>query len=128
MKIILGIIALIIGVRVLTITILSSVLVQILYMCKRISINVRSEILFSKNLHPTETSQPICFANQLISFFTIQVLTKEYFGTDFRVLLTVMSYSQMTYKSNYNRLYIQNKLIYQKEQSKTFPQNKHLLI
>ena len=64
MKRILGIIAFNIGLRILTIDILSSVLVQIVYMCKSISINVCSVIPFSKNLHHTETSQPICFANQ----------------------------------------------------------------
>ena len=68
MKGILGIIAFIIGLRIL---ILNSVFVQIIYKCKRISINVCSEIPFSKNPHHTETSQPIYYANQLTGFLTI---------------------------------------------------------
>ena len=104
MKRILGIIVFIIGLRIFTI--LSSALGQIVYMCKRISINVCSEIPFNKNPCHTETSQPICFANQLTGFYTIRVFTERYFRADFRLLLTVMNYSQMTYKSSYNELYI----------------------
>ena len=66
-----------------------------------ISVNVRSEIPFSKNPHHRETSQPFFFGNQLAGF------TKRYFLTDLRLLLTVMNYSQMTYnRSNYNGLHI----------------------
>ena len=68
MKIILDIIAFFIGVR-FSLSILSSVLVQIEYMCKRVSVKVCSKIPFSKNPHRKETSQPICSANQLTGFF-----------------------------------------------------------
>ena len=85
-------------------------------MCKRISINIFLEIPFSKNPHHTETSQPICFA----------VLTERYFRTDFRPLLTVMSYSQRTYKSNYSDLYISEYVSNSEASIKSFSQNKHL--
>ena len=47
----------------LSLSILDSVLVQIVYICKRISINIYVEIPFTKNPHHTEISQMICFAN-----------------------------------------------------------------
>ena len=93
-----------------------SVLVQTVYMCKRISINIFLEIPFSKNPHHRETSQPICFA----------VLTERYFRTDFRPLLTVMSYSQRTYKSNYSDLYFSEYVSNSEASIKSFSQNKHL--
>ena len=40
---------------------------------------VCSEIPFSKNSYHTETSQLICFANEMIGFYMIQVLTERYF-------------------------------------------------
>ena len=89
MKRILGIIAFTIGLRIFTIGI-KQCFVQIVYMCKKISINVCSEIPFSKNPHPKETSLPICFANQLTGFYTRRDLNERYFRTDFRLLLTVM--------------------------------------
>ena len=69
------------------------------------SINVCLEIPFSKKSCHIETSTPICFTIQLTGFYTIQVLTERYFRTDFRLLLTVISCPQMTYKSNYNEFY-----------------------
>ena len=56
-------------------------------MCERININVCAEIPFSKNAHHTETSELICFANQLTGFYMTRVLTERYFRTDFRLLL-----------------------------------------
>ena len=67
-----------------------------------VSNNICSKVLFSKNPHHTETIQVICLANQLTGFFTIRVLTEKYSRTDLKLLLPVMSYSQMTYKCNYN--------------------------
>ena len=87
MRRILGIIAFIIGWRIFTIMLLSSVLVQIVYMYKRISIDVFSEIPFCKNPQHTETSQLICFPNQLPGFNTIRVLTERYFRADLRLSL-----------------------------------------
>ena len=73
MKRILGIIAFIIGLKILTIDI-KQCLVQIVCLCQRIRISVCSETPFSKNRHHTEISQPICFANQQTGFFTIRLL------------------------------------------------------
>ena len=108
MKIILGILLLFLAWG-FSLLLLSSVLVQIVYTCKRRSINFCSEIPFTKNPHHTETSQLICFVNQLTRFYTLQVLTGRYFRIDFRLLLTVMSHYQMAYKSNYSDLF-HNKL------------------
>ena len=101
---------------------LSNVLVQLVYMCKGILLNVCLEKLFSKNSHHTETSQPICFANHLTGFLTMRILTERYFRTEFRLLLTVTSYSQMTYNLIIMGCVFQNKLVYQKQSSKYFHQ------
>ena len=86
------------------------------------ALNVCLENLFSKNSHHTETSQPIRFANYLTGFLTIQVLTERYFRTKFKLLLTVMSYSQMTYDLIIMGCIFQNKLVSQKQSSKSFHQ------
>ena len=86
------------------------------------TLNVRLENFFSKNSHHTETSQPIRFANHLTGFLTIQVLTERYFRTKFKLLLTVMSYSQMTYDLVIMGCIFQNKLVSQKQSSKSFHQ------
>ena len=86
------------------------------------ALNVRLENFFSKNSHHTETSQPIRFANHLTGFLTIQVLTERYFRTKFKLLLTVMSYSQMTYDLIIMGCIFQNKLASQKQSSKSFHQ------
>ena len=69
-----------------SLSILSSVLVKIVYMCKKISINVCSQVPFSKNPHYTKTSQMICLTNQLAGFYTVRVHTEKYFQTDFGLL------------------------------------------
>ena len=43
---------------------------------------VYSRTLFSKNPHPTETSQLICNTTQLTGFYTIRAPTERYFRTD----------------------------------------------
>ena len=68
------------------------------------------------------TQKPIRFANYLTGFLTIRVLTERYFRTKFKLLLTVMSYSQMTYDLIIMGCIFQNKLVSQKQSSKSFHQ------
>ena len=51
---------------------------QYFWFCRQ-KLVVCSEIPFSKNSYHTETSQLICFANEMIGFYMIQVLTERYF-------------------------------------------------
>ena len=45
---------------------------------------VRSKIPFCKNLYHIETSQLICCANQLSSFYVTQIFTEGYFLTNYK--------------------------------------------
>ena len=51
---------------------------------------IYSEIPFSKNLFHRETSQVICFSNQVTNFYMIQVFTKMYFQTNFSLVKHVI--------------------------------------
>ena len=46
---------------------------------------VYSETSFSKNSYHIETSQLICIANQLTSFFMIPVFTEKHFRSDLKL-------------------------------------------
>ena len=48
------------------------------------------EIPFSENPYHVETSQPICKANKLTSFYMIQVFAKNYSPTDCSILLKIL--------------------------------------
>ena len=48
---------------------------------------VRSKIPFCKTSHHIETSQLICFANQLTGFYMTQVFTEGYFRTNYKTKL-----------------------------------------
>ena len=88
-------------------------------MCKRISINVCSEIPASKNPHHTETSQLIYFVNQLTGFYTIR---ERYFQTDFRLLLNC---NELFSNLILMRCIFPNKLPFQKQPSLVVLKNKH---
>ena len=56
---------------------------------------VYSEIPLSKNSYHMETSQLICFANQLTGYYMIQGSTKRYFYTEYN--FTILNLMAMTY-------------------------------